>query len=357
MWKAIEYTPEYLPQILDMTKEQYGEDNDISNVDFLQHEYFENPAGDALISLALDEQKRTVAGQYMIWPMWFQCGNLKVRSANSLNTLTEKRYRGQGIFTGLAEYTYQRAAEQKIGFCYGMPNPNSYPGFLKKLCFHELGSLPLYLRPLKPSAMVREFLKSHVLSVPAQLFDGCFAPKQEENHTDVQIVPITVENAGKMDIFWERVQNKYPILNIRDSSYLKFRYLDMPRRTYLPFLAVKNGEPVAWAVGRIMEVAGMQCGMLADFLFAEHEETAAKKLLAEVLCEFQKLGASLAGCLMLEHTEEVKILKKKGFFRCPKPMEPQPFPLVVRAFDPAYEKTGLFELQNWFFTMGDYDVI
>ena len=35
-----------------MTQEQYGPENDISNQAFLQHQYFENPAGDALIAVS-----------------------------------------------------------------------------------------------------------------------------------------------------------------------------------------------------------------------------------------------------------------------------------------------------------------
>ena len=49
--------------------------------------------------------------------------------------------------------------------------------------------------------------------------------------------------------------------------------------------------------------------------------------------------------------------KKLGFFRCPKKLEPQPFPLILRLFDPSLEDKGIYDVKNWFFTMGDYDVI
>ena len=150
---------------------------------------------------------------------------------------------------------------------------------------------------------------------------------------------------------------KYPIMNIRDSAYVKFRYLEMPRREYHPVSAMKNGMPVAWAVGRIMEVAGMQCGMIADFLFQSGEEAAAKILLDKLLVKLQENGASVAGSLMLSHTEEAKILKSKGFFKCPRKLEPQPFPLLVRILDATRADKKILQLSNWFFTMGDYDVI
>ena len=145
-----------------MTVEQYGSENDIADQNFLMHEYFENPAGDAVISLAYDDAQMTIAGQYIIWPMHFMVGNNKIKCAHSLNTLTGKQYRGQGIFTRLAEENYKTAYKDDIAFIYATPNPNSYPGFIKKLSFTELGRLPLMLRPLKPSQMVKEFLHSNL---------------------------------------------------------------------------------------------------------------------------------------------------------------------------------------------------
>lgn len=356
MWKAIKYDNRYLDEMLQMTVEQYGSENDIADRNFLMHEYFANPVGDAVISLAWDDTKMQIAGQYVIWPMQFMVESNKIKCAHSLNTLTGKQYRGQGVFTGLAEENYETACKKDITFIYATPNPNSYPGFIKKLSFTELGRLPLLLRPLKPSQMVKEFLQFNLLSGLAGLFDGIFSAKMK-NDDGVSIVDINPDNVELLDVLWENVQDKYPIMNIRDSAYVKFRYLEMPRREYHPVIAMKNGMPVAWAVGRIMEVAGMQCGMIADFLFQSGEEAAAKILLDKLLVKLQENGASVAGSLMLSHTEEAKILKSKGFFKCPRKLEPQPFPLLVRILDATRADKKILQLSNWFFTMGDYDVI
>lgn len=216
--------------------------------------------------------------------------------------------------------------------------------------------MPLMLRPLKPSHMVREFLHSGALAVLAKPADPFFRVRGDQKH-DVTVLPVTKEHLELVDRFWDAVQGKYPVMNIRDGAFVRFRYLDMPRRTYFPYLALENGEPVCFAVGRIMEVAGMQCAMLADFLFADGHAAAAEVLLRKLLHDMQQQGASLAGCLMFGHTQESAVLKKLGFFRCPKKLEPQPFPLILRLFDPSLEDRGIYDVKNWFFTMGDYDVI
>ena len=63
------------------------------------------------------------------------------------------------------------------------------------------------------------------------------------------------------------------------------------------------------------------------------------------------------GCLMQKHFEEAHILKKAGFFVCPKPIEPQPFPIIFRKFNDMERSELMENFDNWFFTMGDYDVI
>lgn len=357
MWKHKTFSKDDLSAMLDMTREQYGAENDISNEDFIQHEYFENPAGDAVIDLAVDPDSGVLAGQHVVWLMRYLVFGKAMVCSHSFNLLTGQAYRRQGVFSGLAEHTFRREKELGHAFCYGTPNPNSYPGCVKKLDFKLLGWMPLLLRPLRPSHMVREFLHSGALSVLAKPFDPFFRVKEDTDADGVEILAVTKEHLDLMDTFWAAVAGKYPVMNIRDGAFVQFRYLDMPRRTYFPYLAMEGGRPVCFAVGRIMEVAGMQCAMLADFLFADGHEAAAKMLLRKLLHDMQKEGASLAGCLMFGHTQESAVLKKMGFFRCPKKLEPQPFPLILRLFDQPLADQGIYDVKNWFFTMGDYDVI
>ena len=357
MWKAITYTPERLSEMLEMAQEYYGSENDIANREFILHQYFGNPQGDAFIDLAWDEENSKLAGQYVVWPMKFRVMGKEIPCVNSLNTLTRASYRGQGIFTGLAEKTYEHAAREGRAFCYGAPNPNSYPGFLKKLSFSDLGRMPLYLRPLCPSAMVREFMNSVPVSAAARPFDFFFSVRPIKKQNGLEIVRITADHLELADRLWAEVKDKYPIMNVRDSSFLRFRYLDMPKRRYFPYLLLLNGRPVALSIGRMMEVAGMQCGMLADFLFARGCGSQAGVLLRFMLRLMQNQGASMVGSLMLAHTEEAALLRANGFFRCPQRMEPQPFPLILRTFDKTLDSTGIMDLKNWFFCMGDYDVV
>lgn len=357
MWKPVPYSDEYLKQIIEMTREYYGEENDIANEDYICYEYFNNVNGDVLMRLALDEENGVIAGQYAVIPMKMKVNRKIVNCLMSVNTLTRKEYRGQKIFTGLADSVFEDAADKGYEFVYGMPNQNSYPGFVKKLRFDNIGAVPLYLKPISPSNMVMDFKKSKILEVLAKPFNMFFDAKQPKLDKNMKLVKLDKSSLKLADDFWEKVQNEYPIIVERTSEYLKFRYLDIPRRKYECYYILENNVPVAFAVGRVMEVANMQCGMLADFIYLKGHEKAAKSLLKNMSFILKDKGADLVGVMMQSHFKEAKLIKRCGYFKCPKFMEPQPFLLILRTFNEGLKNEGINDIKNWFFTMGDYDVV
>ncbi|MGI6120118.1 MAG: GNAT family N-acetyltransferase [Desulfosporosinus sp.] len=361
MWKAVKYLPENLAETIEMTREYYG-DSWISDPAFLKWQYEANPAGPALIQLARDAETEQLAGQYVVIPMRFKVSEQTIIGTLSLNTLTRQIFSGQGIFTGLAKVVYQHCADQGVKFCYGFPNPNSYPGFTKKLGFTDLGNVPLLLRPLNPKALVREKF-GQWLAPLALPFQSIFRVKDHSDDS-YEVYPLTACNLAALDLFWTKIQHKYPIMGIRDADYLRWRYFDIPLRDYQVYGVRRKSSSalLGYIVGRCTEVAGMSCGMIVDFLVSSDQPAAGKDLLNRLLRFFVANHMNLAGSLMLPHTEEYRLLKAAGFFTCPKILEPQPFPVVYRRFSPSLgvetaKADPFLRLKHWFLTMGDYDVI
>lgn len=355
MWKDIVYDRRYFDEMNAMTAENYGEDEITANPEFVEYEYFKNPAGDAIIELALDEEKNVLAGQYLVSPKFIYSKGETLKVILSLNTLTRKEYRGQKIFTGLAEITYDRASKEGYRFVYGAPNPNSHPGFLKKLNFKDLGYMALYLKPMNCKQMIKEKTGSRFLGAIASVGDLFFKTQKSD---DSHIVKITDENVKLMDEFWDDIRDKYPVIGVRNAEYIFYRYLDVPIREYHPFFYIKDEKVIAYGVGRVLEIAGMTSGMIADFLYINGYENEAKELLNHLMNVMKKeKGACLAGCLIQNAAEEAGILKKNGFMRCPEKLLPQPTPIIYRKLDPEYDDAIVKDWRNWFFTAGDYDVI
>lgn len=343
-----------LQKMAEMAESHYGLEDDTAHGEYLAHEYFHNPAGDALIEIAWDEEENRAAGQYIAIPMKIRIKGIDSDCLMSVNTLTRKDYRGQGIFTGLAGTVYDRAVSKGYRLAYGMPNQHSYPGFVKSLSFEDRGAIPLYLRPLRPSNMVRSYLKWNLgakLAVPFEHF-----MKMKDPGT-VSVERLTPDNLFLADIFWKSVCDEYPVMICRDSAYIRYRYLDIPRRKYQCFYAMEDGRPVAFAGGRVMVVANLQCGMVADFLFLPGHKKAAWTALKKLMFSLQAEGADMIGCMVPPGSKEARLIRRHGFFRCPRAMEPQPFRFILRILQPDDSAEEIKELKNWFFTMGDYDVV
>jgi hypothetical protein len=353
MWKPATYTQDRFDDMIDMSIENFGTDNDICDKRFIQHQYFENPAGNALIEFAVDPDNNVLAGQYVVNPARFRCFGKDVMCVTSLNTLTREAYRGQKIFVKLAEMVYGRAAEEGFEFVYGAPNQNSHHGFIARLNFDDITEFPLYMRPLVPSKMVKEYTSNSILETVAKPFNVFCNPSKKRT---TKIVKLKENNVFHMDEFWEKIKDCYPVMGIRNAEYIRWRYLTVPRRKYYPYVAVVNNKVVAFAVGRIREVSKFNAGMIADFLYLEGFEKEAGELINALSRMMKADGASLAGCIMLSHTKEAHLLTKTGFFKCPDKMLPQPTPLILRVLDKDMNNK-IKDINNWFFTTGDYDVV
>lgn len=298
--------------------------------------------------LLWNDEKQETGGQFAVIPRKIKVGARTVLTLKSVNTIVKADYRGQGVFTALARDVLDTVSEgHDYAMSDGMPNPNSHPGFVKKLGYHDLGFLPLYLRPQRPSRLIRDFLHMKALSFLAQPFDFFFHYQTDiKTPHGVSFVQLTPENLPLADTFWESIRNKYPVMFSRDSAFLKWRFLDNPRRKYECWFAVKDGQPVAYAMGRVMKVSGMSCAMIGDFLYLDGSDSAAKALLKHLIFLLQSQGGDLAGCLMQSHTAEARILRRLGFFRCPKRMEPQPFCVILRMFNTGEDLTPALDFHN-----------
>ena len=107
--------------------------------DYLRWLYFCNPAGNAVGYDAWDGN--VLAAHYVCVPLTISLRGKTVPALLSLNTATHPKYQGKGLFTKLAERTYEKAISSGFACVVGIANANSTPGFLRKLGFGLVGPL------------------------------------------------------------------------------------------------------------------------------------------------------------------------------------------------------------------------
>lgn len=103
------------------------------NGEYLRWLYNENPNGNAIGFDAWDGD--TLAAHYVTVPLQARLERNQAKVLLSLNTATHPNYQGKGLFTKLAERTYDAAAQLGYAAVIGVANANSTPGFTRKLGF------------------------------------------------------------------------------------------------------------------------------------------------------------------------------------------------------------------------------
>lgn len=353
MWNVKEYEDKDFEDLLELHRDNYG-DVCISNEEFLKWQYYSNPSGKAVIKLAMDYENNKLAGEYVVIPMKLKVKNEVLKGTLSLNTLTRKEYRGQGIFTGLAESVYKECNKRHLAFTYGFPNQNSYHGFVKKLDFKELGQVPLLLKPLNYKVLVEKKVSEFLSKLIPKL--NSYKRFDTENG-DFKIYDINESNIKDIDGLWNRIKQNYKVIGVRDSQYIKWRYIDVPLREYKILAVKKDDQVLGYIVSNIKDVDGICSGMIVDFLFDHAFQSAGNALLHALMRYFKSKDVHLAGSLLMKNSLEYNTLKENGFYHCPKSLEPQPFPFIYRSHACEGYDEVIYDFNNWFITMGDYDVI
>lgn len=109
---------------------------------YLEWLYRDSPDGEVIESNVDDDEGRV--GHYAITPIALAEGPAgSFRGALSLNTGVHERGRGRGLFVSLAEATYADARRQGVRRVVGVANASSTPGFVRRLGFALVCSLPV----------------------------------------------------------------------------------------------------------------------------------------------------------------------------------------------------------------------
>ncbi len=340
-----------LNRMAELGKDHYSEHNDIANIPFLEWQYFDNPSGEALVALAIEEDSGELAGEIAQIPLRFRFFGEEVTATCLVNSLIRKKSRNLALFYELQTASFQ--SSEDTAFAFGVPNPYSYPLFSRLFSCRTVSHVPLLLLPVRPKALIRQKInRAAARVVPDIAYKGL--PGRISHK--IAVTSLSIDGIKTLDRFWGKIKDKYRIMESRTSDHIAWRYLRVPTRSYSIYAAMDGAEVLGYCIAGQNEVDGIRTGYIMDFLVLPGQKAAAAALLKRSVAQLVQNGVELIGALMLPHCEEYSYMKRYGFFNCPKAFLPQPFPLIIHTNSPsAEEKASVAE--NWFLTMGDYDAV
>lgn len=366
-WSAKPYEPTDRMAMLELMRTGY-DDPAVRPEAFFTWQFFRNPDGEAVIWLATTG--REVVGQYLVVPRRFAFNGREQLGALSAFTLTREDFRGKGIFILLARRVYASCRARGIRWIYGFPNPNSYTGFVRHLGFSELGRLRLFVFPRHGGRILAaRFGQSSTLRRSAGLVGGAWRAVagpcewwhvRRTRHVHGWTVTTLADVDGRFDALQAQVQRSYPdrCVGVRDSRYLRWRYLEHPTRAYHLAALERDGTLGGFMVLRIAEIRGLRAGLIVDwFTDTVEPRLAALRLFAAYAVRYCRArDVDLIGVASPPGSLTARAMLSLGFLPTPSWIEWQPQRVIFRQFDAAEagQRSGF---GPWYLTFGDQDIV
>ena len=350
-WIADKYKNGDEKQIIELKNQIFNENTDLDDWVWL---FKDNPAGEALIGLARDGE--VIAGQYTVVPVKMRIDGQIALCSQSLDTMTNPDYRGLGIFTALAEDVYKNAESDGQSFVYGFPNKASYPGFIKKLDWFDVCNIPYMIKILNFDKTVDSMKKNRVTKALYKTIGKLDSRTIHQVKKYPMINSLNIEQIRSFgtdhDSFWHKEMGNYTIIVDRDSDYLNWRYRTVNEKSYVIYSASIKKECKGYIVLRIRDEKGIATGYIVD-LFVERGRTDIfQALLTRSIDYFNLTNVDRIKCWMPRHHEGSQILTKNGFIY--RPIE---YKLGVRILNRKLSRELIQNDKNWYFTIGDSDLI
>jgi predicted N-acetyltransferase YhbS len=360
-WEIGTYRGEDKPGILALNRAEYGD------VALSQEAYFDwlraqNPAGEAIVLVAREKETGRPVGFCMFVPMRISWRGDERLATVGMNLLVAPAFRRQRIYCSLQDAGLKECQRRGSDFFYVFPNAKSLAG-LAKWDFHIVCQVPLVVRPLDIAVLTETHIRSRLLQWVANLgwqFAAASIWRQcpSRNGTSLRISE-DVELDEEYDRFWKQVKDKYDLMLIRDRTFLKWRFLDIPSRSYQVLSARQGTEIVGYIVLRQADIRGSSAGLIADLVVLDGERgtRAGLYLLGEVLGRFRRAQVPISGGIFLPHAQEYAIMRQAGHLRAPRRFAPQSFHLVVKNLSDGIPSSALVRPEGWYVSIADHDAV
>jgi len=318
--------------------------------------YRENPAGNAKVWLA--EVGDRIVGQSAVIPVRMKCGREVVTGFQSIDTLTHPDYRGQGIYTTLAQQAYAEAASEGMHVGYRFPNRNSHPIAVKKLDWFDVAQRRIMFKPCNWRNIVALKIRNRPLSWVTAIGAGLafsLATLTRSRRPPVG-AGVTVGEVDSFDdrinTFWDRVCKCHQVMVVRDKSYLNWRYADAPGVKYTILLAEGGAEIEGYLVMRCRQWSNLKVGAIYDVLALKQE--VADCLIYEALLRFDCEKPDFVFGSIVAEAPVVSTFRKRGFADVSL-LRKAPF--CAYTYNERVPREFLADRRNWYSQLGDSDSI
>lgn len=288
---------------------------------YFKWKYLDNPSGQAVAYVAMHGNR--IAAFYGMIPETYVIGEKTEVIYQSMDTMTHPAYRRKGLFTILANKTYEHIKEKegKLNIV-GFPSESSHPGFIKKLNWTTLIEL-------KYSFTYRAIFNLK------NLF---------QRNSDIEINSTSSFNQEFDQYLNQKEKIETPIHRLIDQQYANWRFTSCPLVSYNILKITKQKNTIGYVVYHIDHknrafISGFDSKTTEDY---------SKNLRAITKHLFDKENVNSVFTFCSSSSILKNALKKNGFIK--NPISKGPFsyriPLIIYG-DQSRNSVNFYDYQNW----------
>ncbi len=325
---------------------------------FLGWRYAENPSAEQnVVNIAKEAGTEEIAALYAVMGAGFQINGTAVAATQSLDTLTHREHRGQGLFPRLAKANYAIAQEKGAAMVYGFPNAASGPVFEKKLGWTLYGEIPILFRPMRSGFLISKVLNKLKIRVSKRFLDfPIFRPKTTWN-TESKITKTTAFSA-EHTLIWDAYSKGVKVALKRDATYLNWRVFARPDGAkYNAATCYADDQAVGYVIWCCEQKHGANTGYIMECLARPdaHQNTY-QRLMTAALNDLHRQKADLVLAWVPPHQANNSGFRAAGFKNLPKRLRPIQLFWGARFFDDAAAAAGKSQ-QDWYISYLDSDTV
>lgn len=275
-----------------------------------------------------------------------------------IDLLVHPAHRDKSMFLRVGRAFNHDMAEAGISISLGLPNKRSMAASIRFLKYRLVNQVPVLVLPLRWQRLlgrtgIPDWATPAIAAGAAAAHRLARLPVPRPKGIVVQEVSRFSEG---FDDLWRRASAPHRIISVRDQQYLNWRYCDCPTRKYRIHQAGSNGQLAGYLVHRIFEKDGLRIGAVMDVLVDPGRPDALHALLASGISALREEKVDAVMSLMQPDDSYYPALHRWGFLRVPERFNPRTFNLVCRILEPGMPQSDLSPGENWFITLGDFDV-
>lgn len=322
----------------------------------LRWQYLDNPFGPVMVHTFVEDVDggERVAAMHPWMPVRFRVDGRVRPASQTVDILTDERYRGQGLFVRLAREAYARSGPLPLDFTYGFPNDKLYHSYYTKLGWAPLDPLPFLVRPVRTGYFLSRAPK--VGGVLGKVDLPLPRPRKPRLAPGEALEPVTTFGP-EFDALWEAFASAggVGVAVHRDAAYLSWRTA-RPGEGYRTVALRRQGALEGFVTFCVRGKHGGRIGYVMELLHRPGNPAAGKALLAHAVREMADDGADAILAWSLDHAPNRAAYRAAGFLPLPEKLRPIRIYFGVKPLDEA-DQPLLADRSRWYVSYLDSDTV